>query len=654
MEISVIIPCYNAADKIGRCLASLRKITLDQANYEVLFIDDCSTDSTYELLREVCGNQLNWRLLQLENNSGSPSRPRNKGIDAAQGQYLYFLDCDDELLPGALEALLELAKHTNACLIRSELIMDDGKAPKRMNVIPDWSKLRTMAERKDAIITRTSTVINSFVKRDLLLNNEIRWPEQIRMGEDTVFLAQVLTSARNVEYLAAPTFVYYKQPSLTPASTQRYGRRELLDHLQVWTSIQDRLLPHGIDYYRGRLPVGLRVALESLIFRNRGDVDEATFLKLHEFVFENSQVINGFRFNQRLTELLGAIQKGEYALFKFLCRPRLVIAGYDLKFIKDATPSLAEYFDIRFDEWSGHATHNEKQSKAMLEWAEYIWCEWLLKNAEWYASQKRPEQRLVARMHRMELGRTHAERIDMQKVDAIVTVSTYFFEQLLARYPNIPRNKVRLIHNYVRVNDYQAEWHPDRSYTLGLIGILPSRKGYHRALEILRDLRQHDLRFRLEVFGKHPAELPWIARDTAEMGYFRQCETFIQNNQLQDAVCFNGHVDIKEALASRHVGYVLSVSDSEFDFPGPESFHLAVADGFAGGGMSFVRHWPGAEWVWPQEMIKSGNEDIVKAILSCVEGDHFQSSSEMGREFISGRYTLDSFVRSLVELYREI
>lgn len=654
MKISVIIPCYNAVDKIGRCLASLRLITLNPADYEVLFVDDCSTDGTYELLKTVSVNQPNWRVLQLEQNSGSPSRPRNKGMDAAQGEYLYFLDCDDELLPGALESLLNLAVKTKACLIRSELLADDGRARKRMNQITSWSEELTLAQRRELIITRTSTVPNSFVKRDLILHHKIRWPEEIRMGEDTIFLAQVLSKAKIVEYLPEPTYVYFKLPSLTPASTQRYGRRELLDHLQVWQTVQAMLLPLGIDYYKGRLPVGLRVALTSLIFRNRGDVDQSSFQKLHDFVSTNWPIIQSFKYNQRLTELLQAIQKGDYSLFKSLCRPRLVIAGHDLKFIRDAAPALAEFFDIRFDEWKGHEIHDENQSKALLDWGEYIWCEWLLKNAEWYANHKRPEQRLVVRMHRMELGRTHGEKLDMDKVDAIVTVSTLFFERLLERYPNIPRHKIRLIPNYVRINEYRTDWHPDRLYTLGIIGILPSRKGFHRALEILRDLRQHDSRFRLEVFSKLPSELPWIARNAAEMAYFQQCEEYIRINQLQDAVHFNGHVDIKVALADRRVGYVLSVSDSEFDFPGPESFHLAVADAFSANALSFVKNWPGSEYIWPRIYLKLSNQEIVDAIINFSQNQNLYKSSVLpGKEIIVERYSLDYFIRSVRDLYQE-
>ncbi|UUC91698.1 glycosyltransferase [Comamonas sp. C11] len=655
MKISVIIPSFNATDKIGRCFASLRAINMAREDYEVLFVDDCSSDGTHELTQKACSAEPNWRALRLENNSGSPSRPRNFGIDAAKGDYLYFLDCDDELLPDALTQLLELAQRTNACIIRSELLADNGRERKRMNQIPAWNGSNTVNERRELIITRTSTVPTSFVKRSLLQLHGIRWPEHLRMGEDSVFLAEVLVNAVHIEYLPEPTYIYYKIPSLTPASTQRYGKRELLDHVQVWTAVQSLLKPLGINYLEGRLAVGLRVALESLIFRNKGDIDTSCLEVFHAFVCKEWETISNVKWRKRHSDILHAAKNNDSEAFRRHCRPRLLIAGHDLKFIRDAVPELEEFFDIRFDEWKGHEIHDEKHSRAMLEWAEYIWCEWLLKNAEWYATNKKPYQRLVVRMHRMELSRSHGEYMNMANVDAVIAVSPLFFERLLERYPNIPRHKARMIPNYVRFDEYKTEWHPDRLYTLGMIGILPSRKGLRRALEILHALHSTDKRFRLEVFGRRPEELPWIARDTKEMDYFRECEQFIKNNGLTEAVNFNGHVDIKQALADRRVGYVLSMSDSEFDFPGFESFHLAVADSFAAHGLSVVRRWPGAEYLWNDEYLANEIKDAVDFIVKCsANSDIFKSSTLKGRRLVESFYPLEIFKKSIVGLYNEL
>jgi poly(ribitol-phosphate) beta-N-acetylglucosaminyltransferase len=655
MKISVVVPCYNAVDKIGRCLDSIRSIDFSHAEYEVLFVDDCSTDGTYELLGEICTEMPNWHLFRLESNSGSPSLPRNRGIDAANGEYVFFLDCDDEILPNALKDQYELARRTGATLIRSELWAEDGKSRKLMNQLNDWSSDLTLSKRRELIIGRQSTVVASFIELDLLKRNQIRWPEHLRMGEDTIFLATVLLHSDNIEYLPHPTFVYYKLPSLTPASTQRYGRKELSDHLVVWESTQDLLRPIGIDYNKSRLHVGLRVSLEAQIFRNRGDLDTTTFNRFHGFITANWQIIKNFRYSDRLQELLRSAFIGDFDGFKRLCRPRLLIAGHDLKFINDAIPELTAAFDIRVDEWTGHAIHNEAESLRHLEWAELIWCEWLLKNVEWYSNRKRSNQRLIVRMHRMELGREFGERVNVANVDAFVAVSVVFFERLIERFPSIPRHKVRLIDNYVRTNGYKRNLNQDRLFTLGMIGILPARKGLLRVLNILSELRKRDRRYRLEIFGHNPEDIPWVFRNREEMTYFKECTAFLEANDLASAVSFNGHQDVKSELAARNVGYVISASDSEYGFPGPESFHVAIADAFSAGGIGIVRHWPGSEYIWPKNFILESDDEIVERIIHLNKNEGMSSRLALeGKDFVEANYGVGKFVATVKDLFVEV
>ncbi|QFG28865.1 glycosyltransferase [Pseudomonas umsongensis] len=655
MNISIVIPCFNAADKIGRCLSSLRKIEFQGNRFEAIFIDDCSTDGTYELIKKESEKELNWRVFCLEKNSGSPSRPRNRGIKEAKGKYIYFLDCDDEIIPTALKELYRLAENTSADLVRSELIAEDGKQRKLMNRLSNWNENLTPQQRREMIISGQSTTVDSFIRKDLLLRKNIYWPEHLRMGEDTVFLANVLSNSERIEYLTAPAYIYYKLPSLTPASTQRYGRRELRDHLEVWETAQEIMMPAGVNYITKRLHVGLRVALESLIFRNRGDIDDTTFKDLARFVNSYWSLIQNFNYTQRLKDVLAATREGDFLTFSSLIRPRLLIAGYDLKFIADAISELDAYFDIRIDQWKGHEAHDEAASLEHLDWAEYIWCEWMLGNAEWYAKHKKPNQRLVIRMHRMELGRAHGERLKMDSVDAVIAVSTFFFERLLERYPNIPRRKARLIHNYVRTEQYRRSWHEDRRFTLGIIGILPSRKGLKIALEILTKLRKHDVRFNLKIFGKRPEELSWIAKDSSEMNYFTECSRLISENNLSESIHFLGHSDITTALEEERVGYVLSVSEADFGFPGPESFHLAVADGFAGGAVSIIRHWPGAEYVWPKSSICKKTSEIIEKIIYLSKSSEFmKSESGDGRRLLLSNYSIGMFSQSVKDLFLEI
>lgn len=657
MKVTVVIPCYNAADKVGRCISSLRKIEISDDEYEVIFVDDRSTDNTFDIVSTACRAQKNWRAIALSENSGSPSRPRNIGVKEAAGDYIFFLDCDDEILPDTLSTYIQHAERTEADIVRGYLLADDGKVRKSMNRIEGWSMSWSYKDRVNALFSKQSTVAVSFIKKKVILDNGIEWNERIKMGEDTMFLADVISHSKNIEYIDHPTFVYNKSTSLNGSSTQVYGDRELNNHIEVWEYTDRSLSASGVSYFEVRLFTALRVAIESLIYKNKFDISDHTVKRFSVFINQNWSIISKYKYHDKYMKILISIKRNDYRSFLSLCRPNLLISGHDLKFILPVIPYIENYFEIRLEKWSSHNIDESAigTSKKNLEWADFIWCEWLLGNAVWYAANKKSNQRLIVRMHRFELGRNFGEELDTGNIDAVITVSVHFFERLLERFPNIPRTKVRLLPNFVEVDDYQRNLDEDKIFNLGVIGILPARKGLEVALAVFAKLYKIDPRYRLEIFGKQPEELPWIARDGQEMAYFERCREYIDNQGISDVVSFNGHADIKTALAEKKVGFVLSTSERVREFPGFESFHLAIADGFAAGGIGLLLDWCGSEYIWPEEYIFQTVDDMVDHILSYRENfQHFVDASERGRTFIQDRYSSALFADGVRSLFREV
>ncbi|MDP5131425.1 MAG: glycosyltransferase [Paraglaciecola sp.] len=654
MDVSIIIPSYNALGKLERCLTSLRNQTIAPDRYEVIFVDDCSTDGTFAYLQHQAATEPNWRVMQLPQNSGSPSRPRNLGTAKAKGEYVFFLDCDDEILPDTLEVHYAHAKATNACIVRGYLLADDGKQQRAYNRLTQWQSSLTRQQRVEQVIGYQSTIPCSLIKRQLL-QQDILWPEELRMGEDSVFLASVLASARVIEYLEHPTYIYNQRSSFTASSTQAYGARELSNHLQVWQRVQKLLASQGVNYLQLRLQKALQAVLQSLIFRNKYDISPELFNQFADFIIQNWVLIGSFDYAERYKSILLALSTRDFVAFQALTKPRLLVAGYELKFIQAALPLLAQYFDIQTDEWSGHNSHNEAVSRIKLQWADFIWCEWLLGNAVWYSKHKLKHQKLVIRMHRFELSREFGELLNINNVDAITTVSVLFFERLIERFPNIPREKVRLLSNFVDADGYkQVDFEASR-FNLAMIGFVPAKKGFAEALQILKALRQHDSRYRLKLFGKAPADFPWLKNHPEELTYFESCEQYIQNEGLADTVEYVGFADIKLALAEHQIGFVLSVSEAVRDLPGFESFHLAVTDAYAAGAVGLIRYWTGCEYVYPQNLIHQDNNKLISQIVAInhepIISDGLKSDliTKLERD-----YCLNQFIADVLKIYREV
>ena len=653
MKVSIVIPCYNVAGKIAACLASLRRIDFPAGDFEVVFVDDASTDGTHALLLDEAAGMPDWRVERLDANTGSASRPRNRGIELARGDYVFFLDADDTIFPDTLRVQYAHAVATGADVVRGYLIADDGRSEVAMNRLEGFEAAATKADRIALMIGRQSTTPPGLIRTRLLRDHAIRGPDDTRTAEDPLFLIDVLLAATTIAYVDHPAYLYNKRRSPVASITQSYGARELRDHPRVWAEAEAKLAPLGISYLAIRLRVGLQTVLQSLVFRNRGDIDAETFAAFSRFVGAHWELIDGFRYAKRYGELLAVVRSGDHAAFLAACRPRLLVAGYDLKFIAPAMEALGRHFDIRVDEWRGHNVHDEAKSSALLEWAELIWCEWLLGNAVWYSARKRPGQRLVVRYHRMELGREFGDVVHGENVDAWIAVSSLYVERLIERFAAVERRKVRLVPNYIRFDSYRCAFSEARLFGLGMIGIVPSRKGLSRALDILQRLREEDPRYRLEVFGHPPEHYEWIMRQPDEAAYYEACRAVIRERGLEEAVTFHGHVDLSTAIERHGVGFVLSVSDSSgsHNF---EAFHVAVLDAFAGGALAPILQWKGVEFIYPEEFIFHDVDSLVAYVREQRDPEKYRRAVADGRRFVQERYAEDRFVENVRALFREL
>ena len=105
-QVSIIMPCHNGAAYIKDAICSVQNQTF--TDWELLVVDDNSTDASVEIVKELSANDNRIKLFHTEKSSGLPATPRNVGIKVACGRYIAFLDCDDEWLPTKLEHQLPL------------------------------------------------------------------------------------------------------------------------------------------------------------------------------------------------------------------------------------------------------------------------------------------------------------------------------------------------------------------------------------------------------------------------------------------------------------------------------------------------------------------------------------------------------------------
>ena len=115
MKLSIIIPAYNAAKHIGDCLTSLTKQQIMSKDFEIIVVDDGSTDNTAEIVIDFAKHQSNIRLISQQNSGNGAAR--NEGVKSAQGDYIYFLDADDYISENTLHLIVDIAKKNDLDIV---------------------------------------------------------------------------------------------------------------------------------------------------------------------------------------------------------------------------------------------------------------------------------------------------------------------------------------------------------------------------------------------------------------------------------------------------------------------------------------------------------------------------------------------------------
>lgn len=199
MFLSIIIPCYNCSSTIIRTLESIQPIT--EEDHEVILVDDCSTDNTVEVINEYAAYHDGVRLIKLDSNQG-PANARNVGIDAAEGQYLAFIDSDDTVDADYLRKLYDVVKKSHADLINIGISRVYGNSATFIPVIDYRNKAEFMA----LITGSLCTIVSSKT-----LWKGLRLPS-IRNAEDIAVIPVLISRAQKIYQIKVSLYNYILNP----------------------------------------------------------------------------------------------------------------------------------------------------------------------------------------------------------------------------------------------------------------------------------------------------------------------------------------------------------------------------------------------------------------------------------------------------------
>ena len=198
VKISVIVPIYNTEKYLNECLDCLVNQSFN--DIEIICIDDGSTDNSLGILKDYEENDTRFRVITQENSGAGASR--NRGIELAEGEYIYFMDSDDFLELNALEQLFKLSDENDLDMIIFKLINYHDQTKEETTryyyempyLKHMYNKVFNFRDIKEFLLRLPVTPQGKFFKRDLISN--IRFPESLILEDNPFFFEAVLKAKR--------------------------------------------------------------------------------------------------------------------------------------------------------------------------------------------------------------------------------------------------------------------------------------------------------------------------------------------------------------------------------------------------------------------------------------------------------------------------
>lgn len=252
--ISIIVPVYNAAHYLDKCISSLMEQT--HQNLEIILINDGSTDNSLEICRKYAHKDSRIQVLTQENKGLSGAR--NAGLDAAKGDFISFVDSDDYITPHMMETLLAAALQHDADFAGGgyySVNPDTGGCTSALH--GDYPFDTPISHAQILDILRTVHAQNggnllwftcrNLYRRSILEEVRLRFFEG-NVIEDSLFNLEYLVNARSMVLLREPLYYYVQTPN---SIIRRPGKKNYLRKLEDSHNLKMAVYEkYGIDGYR--------------------------------------------------------------------------------------------------------------------------------------------------------------------------------------------------------------------------------------------------------------------------------------------------------------------------------------------------------------------------------------------------------------------
>ena len=244
--ISIIVPVYNVENYLEACLDSIKNQSLQ--DFELIIVNDCSPDKSADIIARFAEDnpQLRIQLINHSHNRGL-SGARNSGMAIAKGDYLFFLDSDDEITENCFESLMSCAGQSQPDIIVGTNYIIESNNEKR---IVDLMLTESSISGRDILNTFCqrqwyNVPWNKLYKRNFIQKHNMQFAEGMNL-EDELWSLQVASLAETACFSIVPTYNYYIRPKSIMSTYSNNAKRWQM-FLEICRLQKDFLFRHSLE-----------------------------------------------------------------------------------------------------------------------------------------------------------------------------------------------------------------------------------------------------------------------------------------------------------------------------------------------------------------------------------------------------------------------
>lgn len=244
--VSIIIPVYNAEEYLERCIDSV--VSQSYCNIEIILVNDGSLDNSGEICRNYVKRYDNIVLLSQDNQG--PAMARNRGLSAAHGEYIQFVDADDWIKPAATQKLLDGMTEHGADMAVCSFIRTDGEKETEINLNisglqEPCRQLMEFARGVPDALLRFGSTGNKMYKKCVIDKFSIVFENTRQANEDAFFNLEYVKHITGVYFLNEPLYYYFVRPGrITMTTKYRPNAYEMNNRIysEIEKMIHDKLI----------------------------------------------------------------------------------------------------------------------------------------------------------------------------------------------------------------------------------------------------------------------------------------------------------------------------------------------------------------------------------------------------------------------------